>query len=65
MRGGSKWSTHGWGIAIDYDSDGNQLKWGSCKAAFAKAQYDDWWGIWEEEGWLSLGQAKNYYWMHI
>ncbi len=65
IRGGNKWSTHSWGIAIDYNPDENQLKWGRGKAAFAKAQYDDWWGIWEEEGWVSLGRTKNYDWMHI
>jgi hypothetical protein len=65
MRGGTKWSTHSWGIAIDYNPDENQLKWGRDKAVFAKAEYDDWWKIWEEEGWFSLGRNKNYDWMHI
>jgi hypothetical protein len=65
MRGGSKWSTHSWGIAIDYDPDNNKLKWGSDKASFSKAEYSKWWRFWEEEGWTSLGRTKNYDWMHI
>lgn len=64
-RGGSSWSTHAWGIALDFDPDHNQLKWGRDKAEFAKPQYDAWWRFWEEEGWTGLGRTKNYDWMHI
>ena len=65
MRGGSKWSTHSWGIALDYNPDFNRLKWGREKAVFAKTEYDKWWQFWENEGWISLGRTKNYDWMHI
>lgn len=65
MRGGSKWSMHSWGIAIDYDPDRNQLKWGRDKAVFAQPEYDAWWRYWEEEGWVSLGRTLNYDWMHV
>ncbi|MDU0459372.1 MAG: M15 family metallopeptidase [Geobacteraceae bacterium] len=65
MRGGSNWSTHSWGIAIDYDPDNNQLKWGRDKAAFARQEYEAWWRFWEEEGWSSLGRTRNYDWMHV
>lgn len=65
MRGGSKWSMHSWGIAIDFDPDRNQLKWGRNQAAFAQPDYDAWWRFWEEEGWISLGRTKNYDWMHV
>jgi len=65
MRGGSKWSMHSWGIAIDYDPDRNQLKWGRDRAAFAGPEYNVWWRFWEEEGWVSLGRARNYDWMHV
>lgn len=64
-RGGTSWSTHSWGIAMDYDPDNNALKWGRDKASFAKPEYDKWWEIWESEGWVSLGRAKNYDWMHV
>lgn len=65
MRGGSKYSMHSWGIAIDYNPDENQLRWGRDKAVFAKPEYDMWWKFWEEEGWSSLGRTKNYDWMHV
>lgn len=58
-------SMHSWGIAIDYDSERNQYKWGRDRASFAKPDYDKWWELWEEEGWLSLGRARNYDWMHV
>ncbi len=65
MRGGSNWSMHSWGIAIDFDPDRNQLKWGRDRAAFAQPDYDAWWRFWEEEGWISLGRTRNYDWMHV
>lgn len=65
MRGGTKYSTHSWGMAIDWDPTRNQLRWGKDKANFAKPEYDMWWKLWEEEGWVSLGRARNYDWMHV
>lgn len=65
MRGGTRKSMHAWGIAFDFDPDRNQLKWGREKAAFAKPAYDKWWESWENEGWTSLGRARNFDWMHV
>jgi hypothetical protein len=65
MRGGTSMSMHSWGIAIDFDPANNQLKWGRDRARLAGADYADWWRIWEDEGWLSLGRARNYDWMHV
>lgn len=65
MRGGTRWSMHSWGIAVDYDPERNQLKWGRDRAVFARPEYDAWWRFWEEEGWVSLGRTKNYDWMHV
>jgi hypothetical protein len=56
---------HSWGIAMDYDPERNKLKWGRDKAAFAWPEYDAWWRLWEEEGWISLGRQRNFDWMHI
>jgi len=64
-RGGSSYSMHSWGIALDYDPGHNHLRWGADRASFAKPEYDKWWGYWEDEGWVSLGRAKNYDWMHV
>lgn len=65
MRGGTSWSTHSWGIAIDWDPERNKLKWGKDMANFAQPTYDTWWKLWEDEGWVSLGRVKNYDWMHV
>ncbi|MCZ6673243.1 MAG: M15 family peptidase [Verrucomicrobia bacterium] len=65
MRGGNRYSMHSWGIALDYDPTRNQLKWGRDKASFAKPEYNKWWEIWEEEGWVSLGRLRNFDWMHV
>lgn len=65
MRGGSSYSMHSWGIAIDFDPERNQLKWGRDKARLAKPDAVSFWVAWESEGWLSLGRAKNYDWMHV
>jgi len=64
-RGGTSLSTHSWGIALDYDPERNQLKWGADRATFARPEYDAWWRFWEEEGWVSLGQERNFDWMHV
>lgn len=65
MRGGTAWSMHSWGIAIDFDPERNQLKWGRDKARLAKPDCEKFWQCWEDEGWLSLGRARNFDWMHV
>lgn len=65
MRGGTQWSTHSWGIAVDFDPARNRLRWGRDHAAFAHPIYNEWWRCWEEEGWVSLGRRRNFDWMHI
>lgn len=65
MRGGSSWSMHSWGIAVDLDPDRNRLRWGRDKAYFAKPEYEPFWKIVESEGWTSLGRKKNMDYMHV
>jgi len=65
IRGGTRPSTHAWGIALDFDPDNNQLRWGRDRASFARPEYVRWWEIWEAEGWVSLGRARNFDWMHV
>jgi len=64
-KGGSTWSMHAWGVAVDYDPANNRFRWGWERAGFARSEYDAWWRIWEDEGWTSLGRARNFDWMHI
>ena len=65
MKGGSLISTHSYGVAFDYDPENNQLKWGRDKASFANPDYSDWLDAWNTEGAFSLGEIKNYDWMHF
>ena len=64
-RGGSTWSTHSWGMALDFDPAQNRLKWGRDKASFARPEFVPWWECWEAEGWVSLGRERNFDWMHV
>ena len=64
-RGGSKLSMHSYGIALDWDPVNNALRATRKTASLAKADYDLWWDAWTKEGWLSLGKARDYDWMHV
>lgn len=65
MRGGSAMSMHSWGIAIDFDPERNQLRWGRDRARMAGSEYAAFFDIWEAEGWIGLGRETNRDWMHI
>lgn len=65
MRGGSAYSMHSWGIAIDFDSARNQLTWGRPQARLSHMDADPFWRLWEAAGWTSLGRARNFDWMHV
>lgn len=65
MRGGSAWSIHSWGAAVDIDDERNQLRWGRDRAALARPEYDPFWKIIEEEDAVSLGRARNFDWQHF
>lgn len=65
MRGGNRYSMHSWGTAIDWDSARNRLRWHADKANFAKPIYNEWWDIWEDEQWTSLGRELDRDWMHV
>jgi len=38
---------------------------GALPGGLARPEYDFWWRLWEEAGWVSLGRSKNYDWIHI
>jgi len=65
MRGGSSYSMHSWGIAIDFDPERNQLKWKSPQARLSHPDALPFWQAWEREGWVSLGRERGWDWMHI
>lgn len=65
MRGGSAYSMHSWGIAIDFDPERNQLNWDHTRARLAKPDAIPFWLEWEKEGWVSLGRARDFDHMHV
>jgi hypothetical protein len=65
-KGSGSLSLHSWGIAVDIDGGNNALNRQDYEgAAFAKPVYDPFLDFWEDEGWVSLGRARNYDWMHF
>lgn len=65
MRGGSNWSMHSWGIGIDFDPERNALKANRKTARLARPDAEPFWQVWEAEGWVSLGRARDFDWMHV
>ena len=65
MRGGTRYSMHSWGIAIDFDPERNGLHTRKPKARLSHADCVPFWRAWEAEGWVSLGRAIDRDYMHV
>ncbi len=64
MRGGSSWSMHSWGIAVDVDPEHNQLKFTRSQATLDGPEYDHFWAVVYATGAISLGRERDYDFMH-
>jgi hypothetical protein len=65
MRGGTQLSMHAFACAIDFDAPRNQLKWNKSQARLGRDDCIPFWKVWESEGWVSLGRARDFDWMHV
>jgi hypothetical protein len=64
MRGGSDFSTHSWGIAIDLNPEKNTLKMTFAQSQFSKPEYAKMHEIFECNGFINLGKTRNMDAMH-
>ena len=64
MRGGSNWSMHSWGIAVDIDPDRNELKTPWKKSQMSKPEYAPFVQFWYDEGAINLGKEADMDSMH-
>lgn len=65
MRGGTSWSMHAYGCAMDFYAEPNGLRTPAPQALFSGKPYVRFFDIWEAHGWTSLGRAINRDWMHV
>ena len=61
VRGGTNWSIHSWGTAIDLDPDHNTMTMPRTQATMPIEVIT----IFENEGWVSMGDSRNYDYMHF
>lgn len=65
MRGGSEWSRHAWGIAIDLDPERNGLKTKWKNARFSRPEYKKMVDAFYKYGFLSYGIERDLDAMHF
>jgi hypothetical protein len=65
MRGGSAWSIHSWGCAVDIDPEHNPLNAKRAQATLDNPPYDPFWSFVYDEGAISLGRERDFDWMHF
>jgi hypothetical protein len=64
MRGGSDFSRHSWGVAVDLNPEKNTLKMTFAQSQFSKPEYAKLHEIFEKNGFINLGKTKSFDAMH-
>lgn len=64
MRGGSRYSMHSWGIAIDIDPSRNSLRTSWKNSQMSKPEYKQFVQFWYDEGFINLGLEADFDAMH-
>jgi len=65
IRGGSNWSMHAYGIAIDIDPDRNSLHTTWKNSQMSKPAYKQFVEFFYDEGFINLGKERDYDSMHF
>ena len=65
IRGGSGYSMHSWGIAVDVDPSRNELKTTWKNSQMSKPPYKQFVQFWYDEGAINLGKEKDMDPMHF
>jgi len=65
MRGGSRWSMHAYGCAVDFYAEPNGLTTRCPRALFCGADYKPFLDIMEAHGWLPAGRLWQADFMHF
>lgn len=65
MRGGSRWSMHAYGCAIDFFAQPNGLRTRAPQALFSQPEYKSFLDIMEQHGWLNGGRLWGADFMHF
>jgi hypothetical protein len=65
MRGGTSWSMHAYGCAVDFYAAPNGLQVRCPDALFCKPEYKDFLDIMERHGWLPAGRLWGADFMHF
>lgn len=63
--GGTSYSMHAWGIALDFAAETNAYSMHKPQATLSKPECEEWWKIWERHGAVSLGRERDVDWMHL
>ena len=65
IRGGSAFSSHSYGTAIDLNAGDNRMRSDHTKARFASMEYLDFFKAFYAAGFQSLGIKSDFDWMHL